>query len=79
MPLLYPDILQNNNPNYALVDITEIKGNSYPGETLTEIENIAADKRKIGAIVYVQDTTEFYGFRGGSILDWEDLALWEIL
>ena len=79
MPLLYPDILQNNNPNYALVDITEIKGNSYPVETLTDIENIPADKRKIGAIVYVQDTTEFYGFRGGSILDWEDLALWEIL
>ena len=60
MPLYYPDIIKSQNPNYPIVDITEVQGNSYPIEVLSDIDNIPENKRKIGAIVYVQDTADFY-------------------
>jgi hypothetical protein len=78
MPIFYPDILKNNNQNFALVDITEVRGNSYPVGTLLETGSIPSDKQKIGAILFISGSQEYYGFYGqttGSV-DWNNPSNW---
>ena len=79
MALLYPDILQHNNSTKALVDITEIRGNSYPINLLSDTGSIPADKRKVGAIVFVSSSQNFYGFYGQTTASWDTPANWRSL
>lgn len=79
MALLYPDILQHNNSTKALVDITEIRGNSYPINLLSDTGSIPADKRKIGAIVFVSSSQNFYGFYGQTTASWDTATNWRSL
>lgn len=81
MALLYPDILQHNNSSRALIDITELRGNSYPIGVLSETGSIPIDKRKIGQIVFVSSSQSFYGFYGQttSSLNWNNSLNWKPL
>jgi len=76
MPVFYPDILEHNNSNRALVDITELRGNAYPINQLSDTGSIPTDKRKIGAIVFVTSSGAFYGFSGTSSSLWNDPTKW---
>jgi hypothetical protein len=76
MPVFYPDILEHNNSNRALVDITELRGNAYPINQLSDTGSIPADKRKVGAIVFVTSSGAFYGFSGTTSSLWNDPTKW---
>lgn len=76
MPVFYPDILEHNNNNRALVDITELRGNAYPLNQLSDTGSIPEDKRKIGAIVFVTSSGAFYGFSGTTSSLWNDQTKW---
>ena len=78
MPLKYPDILQNNNPNYPIADIKEIRGNAYPLGTLSETGSIPPAKRRVGTIVFTSGSQEFYGYYGQttSSADWNMVSNW---
>jgi hypothetical protein len=76
MPVFYPDILEHNNSNRALVDITELRGNAYPINQLSDTGSIPADKRKVGAIIFVTSSGAFYGFSGTSSSLWNDPTKW---
>lgn len=76
MPVFYPDILEHNNSNRALVDITELRGNAYPLNSLSNTGSIPEDKRKVGAIVFVTSSGAFYGFSGTSSSLWNDPTKW---
>lgn len=80
MALKFPDILEHNNSNLPLVDITELKGNSYPLATLAETGSIPSSKRKVGAIIFVSSSQEFYGFYGQttSSADWGTTSNWRL-
>lgn len=81
MALKFPDILQNNNSNYPLVDITEIRGNAYPVGLLSETGSIPVDKRKVGAILFSTSSQQFYGFFGQTAgsSDWNNPNNWKSL
>jgi hypothetical protein len=81
MALKYPDILEHNNPNLPLVDITELKGNSYPLAIISDTGSIPSSKRKVGAIVFTSGSQEFYGFYGQttSSVDWDEPTNWRSL
>lgn len=79
MALLYPDILQHNNTTKALTDITEVRGNSYPINLLSDTGSIPADKRKVGAIVFVSSSQNFYGFYGQTVASWDTTSNWRPL
>jgi hypothetical protein len=76
MPVFYPDILEHNNNNRALVDITELRGNAYPLNSLSDTGSIPEDKRKVGAIVFVTSSGAFYGFSGTTSSLWNDPTKW---
>lgn len=80
MALKFPDILEHNNSNLPLVDITELKGNSYPLAKLAETGSIPSSKRKVGAIIFVSSSQEFYGFYGQttSSADWGTPSNWRL-
>ena len=79
MALLYPDILQHNNSTKALVDITEVRGSSYPIDLLSDTGSIPVDKRKIGAIIFVSSSQDFYGFYGQTTASWDVSENWRLL
>ena len=79
MPIGYPDILVHNNEFEPLVDITSIKGNAYPINSLIDTGSIPEEKRNIGAIVFVTSSREFFGFIGTSSNDWDIPTNWELL
>jgi hypothetical protein len=81
MPILYPDILEHNNSAKALVDITQLRGSSYPIGLLSETGSIPTDKRKLGAIVFVSSSQQFYGFYGQTTgsADWDSVLNWRTL
>ena len=79
MALLYPDILQHNNTTKALTDITEVRGNSYPINLLSDTGSIPADKRKVGAIIFVSSSQNFYGFYGQTVASWDTTSNWRPL
>lgn len=59
MSLKYPDILEHNNDNYALIDSNQIRGYAVV-DTLSNRDTIALDKRKQGMIVSSNDTHDVY-------------------
>ena len=82
MALKYPDILEHNNPNLPLVDITSLKGVSIPINSLSETgSSIPSAKRNPGAIVFVTGSQEFYGYKGQDATDsnWLNPSNWELL
>ena len=81
MPILYPDILEHNNSAKALVDITQLRGSSYPVGILSETGSIPTDKRKVGAIIFVSSSQQFYGFYGQTTgsADWDSTSNWRTL
>ena len=82
MALKYPDILEHNNPNLPLVDITSLKGVAYPIGALNDTGSIPTAKRNPGAIVFLTGSAQaFYGFKGqdsGSVA-WDNPLNWEVL
>ena len=82
MALKYPDILEHNNPNLPLVDITSLKGVAYPIGALNDTGSIPTAKRNPGAIVFLTGSAQAsYGFKGqdsGSVA-WDNPLNWEVL
>jgi len=83
MAIFYPDILAHNNPNKALVDITSVRGTTYPIDYTSSIANIPSDKWDLGMIVYVTGSNPtqylaYYGPTTGSS-DWNNLSNWKSL
>jgi hypothetical protein len=78
MPINFPDLIQHNNSDRALMDVTESRGTAYPLNQLSDTGSIPSDKRKPGMIVFVTGSKEFYGFKGtGSAdIDWNTPSNW---
>jgi hypothetical protein len=79
MALKYPDILQHNNPSYSLVDITSVRGTAYQVANLSATGSIPTDKRNIGTIIFVTNISQFYGFYGTNVSQWDDTSKWKAL
>ena len=79
MAIKYPDILEHNNPNFPLVDITSLKGVAYPLGNLSETGSIPTAKRNPGTIVFLTSSQEFYGYKGQTQGDWDTTTNWEVL
>ena len=76
MAIKFPDILENQNPNFALVDSFQFRGNSYPINNIENTGSIPSDKRKEGVIVFVTGSGDFYGFKGTGSGEWDVAANW---
>jgi len=80
MALKFPDILEHNNSNFPLVDITSLRGVAYPLNELNDTGSIPANKRNPGTIVFVSGSEQaFYGFKGAHASDWDDPSNWSII
>ena len=77
MAILYPDILEHNNPNFPLVDITSLKGVAYPLSSIDQSGSIPIEKRNPGIIVFDTTAQEFYGFKAS--VSWNNPSNWEVL
>lgn len=76
MAIFYPDILENNNPNFPLVDATFLKGNSYPLASINNTGSIPTEKRNVGLIVFDSGSQEFYGYKGMTTAGWDTPSNW---
>lgn len=76
MAIFFPDILENNNTNYPLVNVTSLKGTAYPLASISNTGSIPADKRNVGAIVFDSGSGKFYGFKGSSVSNWDTGSNW---
>lgn len=76
MALLYPDILENNNTNFPLVNATSLKGTAYPLASINNTGSIPSDKRNVGTIVFDSGSGKFYGFKGSSVSTWNTPSNW---
>ena len=78
--LAYPDYLHHNNPNYALVDESELRGSFRTISSKTDRNNIPIDKRSLGAVVTWIDTEIRYTkqYNGTDLLDvnWQNDDNW---
>jgi len=79
MALNYPDILQHNNSNYALLDVSQLRGNAYVIGSLIQTGSIPEDKRNPGSIIFATGSQQFYGFYGTSSADWNITTNWKLL
>jgi len=76
MPIFFPDILENNNPNFPLVDATFLKGNSYPLTSINDTGSIPSNKRNVGVVVFDTTAQEFYAFKGTTVAGWDTPSNW---
>ena len=76
MAIFFPDILENNNTNYPLVDATSLKGTAYPLASINNTGSIPSDKRNVGTIVFDSGSGKFYGFKGSSVSNWNTGSNW---
>ena len=76
MAIFFPDILENNNTNYPLVDATSLKGTAYPLASINSTGSIPSDKRNVGTIVFDSGSGKFYGFKGSSVSTWNTPSNW---
>jgi hypothetical protein len=76
MAIYYPDILENNNPSYPLLDATFLKGTAYPLASISTTGSIPADKRNVGMIVFDSGSGKFYGYKGSSVSNWATASNW---
>jgi|TARA_R110000751_G_scaffold16761_1_gene52694 hypothetical protein len=81
MAIKYPDIIEHNNPNFPLVDITSLKGVAYPLSSISLTGSIPTAKRNPGIIVFDTTAQEFYGFKAAdsSSLSWDNPSSWSTL
>ena len=76
MAIFYPDILENNNPSFPLLDTTSLKGTAYPLASISNTGSIPTDKRNVGTIVFDSGSGKFYGFKGSSVSNWNTGSNW---
>ncbi len=76
MAIYYPDILENNNPSYPLLDATFLKGTAYPLASISTTGSIPADKRNVGMIVFDSGSGKFYGYKGSNVSNWATASNW---
>lgn len=79
MPVYFPDILENNNPQYPLMDGKFLKGTAYPLNQLSETGSTAMLNRKqLGTVVYVTSSQQYYGYYGQTTSsgDWDNPTNW---
>lgn len=76
MAIFYPDILEHNNSNFALVDATQLRGNAYPLADLADTGSIPSDKRQVGTVVFTSGSGKYYGFTGDDVANWDTPANW---
>lgn len=79
MAIKYPDIIEHNNPNFPLVDITSLKGVAYPLSSINLTGSIPAAKRNPGTIVFDTTAQEFYGYKGANTSSWDNASSWSTL
>jgi len=82
MPLYFPDRLENNNPNYPIADISDIRGNAITLTNLSQTgSSIPEPKRKTGTIIFVSSTQKYYAFYGAttSSANWNNTGNWKEL
>lgn len=81
MALKFPDILQHNNSNYALIDSSQVRGTAYGITNLSDTGSIPSDKRNTGIIVFVSSEQKYYGYYGTTIgsTDWNNTDNWKPL
>ncbi len=79
MAVKFPDILEHENVNYAIVSADQIRGISVVN-SLTDRNNIPSNKRLLGSIVSVINDS-VYQYRGLSISDvnWVNTVNWRSL
>lgn len=76
MAIFYPDILEHNNSNFALVDATQLRGNAYPLADLADTGSIPSDKRQVGTVIFASGSGKYYGFTGDDVANWDTPANW---
>lgn len=76
MAIFYPDILEHNNSNFALVDATQLRGNAYPLANLADTGSIPSDKRQVGTVVFASGSGKYYGFTGDDVANWDTPSNW---
>tara|TARA_R110002049_G_scaffold289086_1_gene471815 strand:+ start:235 stop:879 length:645 start_codon:yes stop_codon:yes gene_type:complete len=81
MAIKYPDIIEHNNPNFPLVDITSLKGVAYPLSSIDQSGSIPTAKRNPGIIVFDTTAQEFYGFKAAdsSSVSWDNPSNWSVI
>ncbi|CAB4142946.1 hypothetical protein UFOVP449_94 [uncultured Caudovirales phage] len=82
MALKFPDILQHNNTNYAIVDANQVRGTAFTLSNLSQTgSSIPDDKRSTGIIVFVVSEQKYYGYFGAttSSNDWNNSVNWKQL
>lgn len=81
MALKFPDILQHNNTNYALIDSSQVRGTAYSITNLSDTGSIPNDKRNLGIIVFVSSEQKYYAYYGTTtnISDWNNTTNWQPL
>lgn len=79
MALKQADILEHNNPAYALMDANELRG-YYGIDLLTERDTIPIDKRSLIQMVLCRDEGMTYSYVGLTVddADWTNDANWVV-
>lgn len=77
MAIKFPSDIENNNPNFAMVDSSGLRGTAHIINQLSETgSGVPSDKRKEGAIVFITSSQEYYGFIGTSSAGWDTPSNW---
>lgn len=79
MALYFPDILEHNNPDYALLDDFQLRGGAVSVATKAARNSIAIDKRKLYSIVSYDDegiVTKRYEGSSLDDADWQNDINW---
>lgn len=80
MAILLPDIIQHSNPNYPIIEDSEVKGGYKYVPTVDDRDLIPINKRKLGAVVgYVSGGNLIVkGYNGADLTDpnWTNVGNW---
>jgi len=77
MAIKIPSDIENNSPNFAIIDSSGLRGTAHIINQLSETgSGVPSDKRKEGAIVFITSSQEFYGFIGTSSAGWDTPSNW---
>lgn len=84
MGIKFPDILEHNNPNYAIVDVNDISGTFWRISGTLDNTNLLAlpeTKRGLSQVVYSVTDDIAYVYYGTDVTDaeWGDLENWDKL
>ena len=77
MAIKIPSDIENNSPNFAIIDSSGLRGTAHTINQLSETgSGVPSDKRKEGAIVFITSSQEYYGFIGTSSAGWDTPSNW---